>query len=60
VGVYKFLIVSLRRRNLLTGYRLEKLILLLSLILRKEETEGMEGWTEEEIRDKNLMAPCGL
>ena len=20
----------------------------------------MEGWTEEEIRDKNLMAPCGL
>ena len=20
----------------------------------------MEGWTEEEIKDKNLMAPCGL
>jgi len=20
----------------------------------------MEGWTEEEIRDKGLMAPCGL
>ena len=20
----------------------------------------MEGWTEDEIRDKNLMAPCGL
>jgi len=20
----------------------------------------MEGWTEEEIRDKSLMAPCGL
>jgi len=19
----------------------------------------MEGWTEEEMRDKNLMAPCG-
>lgn len=20
----------------------------------------MEGWTEEEIRNKDLMAPCGL
>jgi len=21
---------------------------------------GIEGWTEEEIRNKDLMAPCGL
>jgi hypothetical protein len=21
---------------------------------------NMEGWTEEEIRNKELMAPCGL
>lgn len=21
---------------------------------------SMEGWMEEEIRNKNLMAPCGL
>ena len=23
-------------------------------------TTVMEGWTEEEMKDKNLMAPCGL
>jgi hypothetical protein len=30
------------------------------LNLKEGGTTGMEGWTEEEIRDKNLMAPCGL
>ena len=24
------------------------------------EVSEMEGWTEEEIRNKALMAPCGL
>lgn len=25
-----------------------------------EGVEAMEGWTEEEVKDKKLMAPCGL
>jgi hypothetical protein len=29
-------------------------------LLSHEGDMIMEGWTEEEIRNKNLMAPCGL